>query len=352
MGRTFAAVGPLSPKRRFLSRLFGGRTDRVPVGNPTSIATVELQQVTESFFPEAHLDGEKMARLAAGGHELLGYDTVMPYFSVEQEAAALGCDVDWGAPDMMPVEHDHPFQSPAEALLPGDFLERRPIRAVLDAIALLKQRYQGRIAVIGKVMGPWTLSYHTHGVQNFLIKTLLEPDTVRAFLDRLKLVTIAFGRAQLAAGADALCLADHATGDLVSPETYRDFLLPVHKELVHELGCPLILHICGDTTNRLQYLVEAGFDCFHYDSKVDARTAKGIVGDRMSLVGGVNNPETLLRGTPEDVRREVFYALDAGIEIVAPECAVPLTTPNRNLKAVAEAAQEYTDAVMRGADGR
>ncbi len=330
-----------SPKRRFLSGLFGGRVDVVPVGNPTSVATVELQEQTEALFPEAHLDGEKMARLAAAGHEILGYDTVMPYFSVEQEAAALGCDVDWGAPDLMPVERDHPFEAPEQVSLPADFLERRPTRAVLDAIAILKRQYKGRVAVIGKVMGPWTLSYHTHGVQNFLIKTILEPDTVRRFLDRLKLVTIAFGRAQLAAGADALCLADHATGDLVSAETYRDFLLPVHKELVHELGCPLILHICGDTTNRLEYIVQAGFDCFHFDSKVDARRAKEIVGDRMSLVGNINNPQTLLRGTPEDVRREVFYALDAGVEIAAPECAVPLPTPNRNLRAVVEAAREF-----------
>ena len=345
MGETeLLAADRMSPKRRFLAGILGGRVDRVPVGNPTSIATVELQQATEAFFPEAHLDGETMARLAAGGHELLGYDTVSPYFSVEQEAAALGCDVDWGAPDMLPVERDHPFATPEQAVLPEDFLERRPIRAVLDAIGLLKRRYQGRVAVVGKVMGPWTLAYHTHGVQSFLIKTILEPDTVRAFLDRLKLVTLAFGHAQIQAGADVLCLADHATGDLVSPETYRDFLLPVHKELVHELGCPLVLHICGDTTNRLEYIAQAGFDCFHFDSKVDARQAKEIVGNRMSLVGNVNNPETLLRGTPEDVRREVFYALDAGVEIAAPECAVPLTTPNRNLAAVVEAAREYSRA--------
>ena len=82
----------MSPKRRFLSGLFGGRVDRVPVGNPTSLATVELQEATEAWFPEAHLNAETMARLASGGHDILGYDTVMPYFSVEQEAAALGCD--------------------------------------------------------------------------------------------------------------------------------------------------------------------------------------------------------------------------------------------------------------------
>jgi len=43
-----------------------------------------------------------MADLALAGHEILGFDTVMPEYSVHQEAAALGSRVDWGDRDMMP----------------------------------------------------------------------------------------------------------------------------------------------------------------------------------------------------------------------------------------------------------
>ena len=75
------------------------------------------------------------------------------------------------------------------------------------------------------------------------------------------------------AGADVLCIADHATGDLVGPWTYRDFLLPYHKELTQRLGCPTVLHICGNTLDRMDHICQAGFDCFHFDSKVDARDA-------------------------------------------------------------------------------
>jgi hypothetical protein len=32
--------------------------------------------------------------------------------------------------------------------------------------------------------------------------------------------------------------------------------------------------------------------------------------------------------------------IEAGVDIIAPECAVPLQTPIRNLKAIAEAARE------------
>jgi [methyl-Co(III) methanol-specific corrinoid protein]:coenzyme M methyltransferase len=294
-------------------------------------------EMTGAFFPDVHLDAPKMARLAAGAYEILGYDAIMPVFSVTQESAALGCTMHWGDVDMMPVALDHPFVEPEQVIIPDDFLDLPPIKTVLDAITLLRQTYGSHVAIIGKVMGPWTLSYHLRGINDFLLETLTEPDKVRRVLDQLKLVPLLFGRAQIAAGADVLCLADHATGDLVRGTMYRDMLQPIHKELVQELGCPLILHICGNTLDRLSYIADAGFDAFHFDSKVDAVAAVQAVGDRLSLIGNVNNPEVLYAGTPQQAEAQARYAIAAGVRIVGPECAVPLRTPIANLKAICQA---------------
>ena len=64
------------------------------------------------------------------------------------------------------------------------------------------------------------------------------------------------------------------------------------------------------------------------------------IAGRMSLMGNVNNPEVLYQGTPEDVHRQVRYAVAAGVNIIAPECAIPLSTPLENLRAIVEAAHE------------
>lgn len=332
-----ARIQPMTPKRRFLAGLLGGRVDRVPVGSPVSVATVEQMVMTDAAFPDVHLDAEKMARLAAAAYEILGYDAIMPVFSVQQETAALGCQVDWGALDMMPVIRKAPWSQPEHVRIPGDFLDRPPIKTVLNAIRILRREYGNKVAIIGKVMGPWTLSYHVRGINEFLLETLTEPDKVRRFLDRLKAVPLAFGKAQIEAGADALCLADHATGDLVRASMYRDFLQPIHRELIQELGVPLVLHICGNTLDRMAYIADAGFDAFHFDSKVDAVQAVHAVGDRMSLVGNVNNPEVLLLGTPADVTKQAAYAVRAGVRVVGPECAVPLYTPIASLQAICRA---------------
>jgi MtaA/CmuA family methyltransferase len=331
----------LSPKRRFLSALFGGRCgDRPPVGNPTSIVTLELMEKTGIFFPKAHLDAKQMAELAAAGHEILGFDAIMPEFSVQQEAAALGCEMDWGSPSMMPDAKTHPFQKVEDLKIPQNILEKPSMKIVLEALGILRRQYGDEVAIIGKVMGPWTISYHMAGTENFLLWSAIEPDKVRRFLDALKEVTFLFAKAQFQAGADVVVLADHATGDLVSPKTYQQFLLPVHKELVQRIGGPLILHICGNCADRLRMFVDAGFDGYHFEWQVDAREAVRVVDREMSLVGNINNPTTLYRGTPEDVHKQVRYSIEAGVDIIAPECAVPLQTPLGNLRAIVEAAQE------------
>ncbi len=137
-----------------------------------------------------------------------------------------------------------------------------------------------------------------------------------------------------------MVLADHATGDLVGPYHYEEFLLPLHQEITAEIGGPLILHVCGDCSDRLELFARSGVDAYHFEWQVDAKTAVEKVGEMISLVGNVNNPQVLLNGTPEEVREQARYAIAAGVNIIGPECAIPLATPIENLKAITEAVRE------------
>lgn len=331
----------MTPRERFLRALQGQPVDQPSVGNPTSIATVDLMEATGCGFPEAHTDAERMATLAAAGYEQLGYDTIAPYFSVVNEAAAFGARMDWGAPARMPaVQPPYLFTEPEQVAIPSDFLDRPPTRTVLDAIRLLKQRYGDHVAIVGKVFGPWTLAYHLFGVENFLILVLDDPEKLRRILEGLQEVTVVFGQAQIAAGADCLTLGDHLTGDMCRATVYRDFLLPVHQGLRAQLPCPIVLHICGRTLDRLDYICQSGFDAFHFDSKNDAREAVAIAAGRLRLVGNVNNPDTLYRGKAEQIDREVRYALAAGVAVIGPECAVPLNMHSRYLRRIVAAARQ------------
>ena len=59
-------------------------------------------------------------------------------------------------------------------------------------------------------------------VEPFLLGTVDDPAETVKCLEKLKEITILFGK-QIDSGADILTLPDHATGDLVSGEYYKRF---------------------------------------------------------------------------------------------------------------------------------
>jgi [methyl-Co(III) methanol-specific corrinoid protein]:coenzyme M methyltransferase len=303
-------------------------------GTGTSIACQELMAAAGAFFPEAHLDGEKMAALAMAGHTLLGFDVVMPLFSVCHEAAAMGCNVGWGGPNAMPESGKPIFRDLDDIRIPPDLLARPACRVPLEAIGLLKRRLGDDAAVCGKVMGGWTQGYHYFGVENFLMGTLDDPDKTRRIIDKLCEVTLAFARAQIDAGADCILLADHATRDLCSPRAYEQFLVPVHRRLAQAIPVPVILHICGNTEDRVGLIAQTALACFHWDTKTGRpEHVRSLAGERLALMGGISNYK-LLRGTADEIAADAEAACQAGIDVVGPECAIPLGTPLANLKAI------------------
>ena len=316
-------------------------TFRKGVLNPVSSTTTDQMDIMNSYFPEAHTDAKKMYELSRANYELLDYDGIMPVFSVVIDAYGLGCKVDWGKIDMMPRVLGKLWKGYKDISIDKNFLDNHAVRAVLECISMLKDSYPD-LAIIGKVFGPWTLSYELFGVEEFLIRTLDDPQETDDILNKLTCVPLEFARAQIEAGADIITIADHATRDLCSPESYKNFLIPIHKKLSKEIEVPVILHICGDTSDRIGYIAQTGVAAFHFESKVDACAAVQLAGGRIALTGNINNPEVLLFGSPEEVAKDTRYAIDCGVDIIGPECAVPLNAPYENLKEISKTVKNYS----------
>lgn len=333
----------MTPRERVINALAGKPVDRPPVANPTNVATVELMDMTDAPFPDACRDPELAARLAATGYTELGFDAIAPYFTIIQESSALGCEMQWEDKDNWPtVRMSRPiWQGPNDIHIPAGFLGHRDCVAIIEAIRILKQEFGNEVAIIGKTMGPWTLAYHVFGVERFLLMTVDDPDMTRCCLDKLKEISVLFGEAQIDAGADALTFPDHATGDLVSGAYYERFLLDIHQEMAERLHTPLILHICGNTLDRMPYIAQTGMAAFHFDSKNDPQAAMDAVDGGIRLVGNINNPETLYARGPSEVRQEVYRCLDAGVQLIAPECAIPLATRLENLLEIPKAVVDW-----------
>ena len=335
----------MTPKERVMNALKGLPVDRTPVSNPTSVATVELMDLVGATFPDACRNPELNATLAATGYTELGFDSIAPYFSIIQESSALGCEMQWEQKDNWPtVRMSKPiWKSVNDINIPPDFLQHPDNLAIIDSIRILKKEFGNEVAIIGKTMGPWTLAYHVFGVEPFLLLSIDDPKMTMECLKRLKEISTLFGQAQIDAGADVLTYPDHATGDLVSGDYYKKFLLEIHQEAVEDLDVPLILHICGNTLDRLDYISQSNMAAFHFDSKNDPTEAMKIANNRIRLVGNINNPVTLYSKSTEEVKIEVERCLEAGVQLIAPECAIPLATKLENLLEIPKTVKEWTN---------
>jgi len=198
-------------------------------------------------------------------------------------------------------------------------------------------------AVGGWVEGAFAECCDLRGINDFLADVACEePEAIHEFLRVVNEQAIRFAVEQVKAGADIVGIGDAATS-LISPDMYREFVLPYQKEIVqavHAAGGRTKLHICGNTTNVLPYMIETGTDIVDLDWMVDLRRAKELIGERNTVISGNYDPVAiLLQGTPETVRKSVFECREAVRTnyISSGGCEVPRDTPYENLLAVAEA---------------
>ena len=110
-----------SSRVRFLKALAGEKPDRVPLSYVTAFTNLELQQLTGCFMPDVHLDGEKLFRLCAAVHEVLGFDAVTFIINAFNEPAALGCKMDWGNSQRYPMCVSNPWTDVDDIMVPNDF---------------------------------------------------------------------------------------------------------------------------------------------------------------------------------------------------------------------------------------
>ena len=147
----------MNSRERFLAVLHDEKPDRTPVVNISALTTVELQQITGCFMPEVHLNAEKLVKLCFANHEILGLDGVTFIINYFNEPAALGCQMNWGSKSQYPIYTLHPWQDPPDACIPDDLLDKPPVKTYLEALKIARKNYGERIAVLGKVMGPFSM---------------------------------------------------------------------------------------------------------------------------------------------------------------------------------------------------
>lgn len=102
---------------------------------------------------------------------------------------------------------------------------------------------------------------------------------------------------------------------MMRPETFREFLLPYYRRVgaaCRKAGMHFWLHSCGNNTDILGDLADAGVTVFHPVQKhtMDERAVADEFGDRLTFLAGIDVQHVLQEGGPDDVRAEVRFLID------------------------------------------
>jgi uroporphyrinogen-III decarboxylase len=187
---------------------------------------------------------------------------------------------------------------------------------VVDAMirALGDERY-----IIGPAGSEAGLVLEGGYTEDALIAYVEEPERMREVIEHATLAGAIEDRWHLRPGCDGVFWPmDFASnqGPLISPSLFRELCLPSIKRRVADVkarGITVVKHACGNNWALMDSFVEAGYDAYQgiqISAGMDMKALKLRYGDRIALWGGVT-VESLVGGTPDDIRRETLAALAA-----------------------------------------
>jgi len=337
-------VGEMTPKRRHLAALQGGRTDR-PSTIVLSNFVLELMDATGVTWPECQLKPDVMAKFQAGRYEIWGLDSLLCHNDLISEVSMIGGTdiIDIGTKDRHPsvLKHVWAGKDPSDCAIPENVLEKGRNPIIQGCLDDLSKDYGDTVSVTKMLTGPMTVAGHLWGVEPVLELSKTDPDKFIETLDIVNDLLIDIARDAIDNhGADSVYVPDPtASGDLLSPFDFNTYLNPIYRRFTKAIkDVPSYLHICGNTAGFLGYAPYSGFDAFSYEAPgcytIDAKRA---IGDRMTLIGSLETVRVVMLGSPELVKMETIQHLKDGADIICPACGTPPYTPTENILAMVEA---------------
>jgi uroporphyrinogen decarboxylase len=184
------------------------------------------------------------------------------------EAEACGCPVTY----FKPPDTSIPSLGPGSELITGDQLPAGlvvpdPLSAgrmpmMLDATEGARKAIGSDVEIMGAVSAPFSLAASLMGAANLFMAMAAEPETAHSVIAFATEVVIAYGLAYAHRGLHAALFDSQASPGLISPRSYREFVLGPTQRVVRELSrggmkyVPLV--IGGNTDPIVETYVETG----------------------------------------------------------------------------------------------
>src|SRR4030042_1005051 len=220
---------------------------------------------------------------------------------------------------------------------------------------------QAAIVIMPPYGGMFESGFWLRGYKQFLIDLASNPKMAEAIRDITLQFRLAYWSKVLEEVGDLVDVAveyddlGSNTSLLISPQMYRKYLKPRHKELFgfikNHTHASMFLHSCGAIYPLISDFIEAGVDILNpiqvsATNMGDGKKLKQEFGNDITFWGGGVNTQTILpRGTTkeikEEVRRRIGDFAPGGGYVFAAVHNIQPDVPPESIVAMLEAWKEY-----------
>ena len=253
-------------------------------------------------------------------------------------------------------KHGEPFPVGGPIKEPGDlkhFTAMIPDMADFALLQFVRQALPEKVVLL-TLPGTFRFSWSVLGaMEKLLLNYVINPQ----FALELARITTDFSKAVvevgIKAGAEVIILEGdlaHKTNSLMSPEQYRKFLKPFHREIVetsHRGGIPIVKHTDGNIWPILDDLLEVGFDGIHpiQPQCMEIQDVKKHLRGKACVLGNIDCTYLLPFGTKEEVAESVKDTIrkagPGGGYILSSSNSIHPGCKGENVVAMFEAAKKY-----------
>lgn len=355
----------LDSRERAIRSLCLEEPDRVPLFD-LSIDFPIIRDITGKEITLTKENMEKDLSIIAECHKKIGLDFLVYYggYGIVDERELKYIDdktfIDpWGAirrkmdfPTLEAIYMGGSIKNPMD-------LERFQPPDVEKTIELIKsvektlRKIGEEMLLVGGIVGCFITGLEMRGFVNWLSDFYLNPSLAKKILDMVHEFNIEVGSALVDAGAEAIIYDDDyadAKGPMLCPKLWREFIKPYHSEFVRKFkkkGVFVLEHSDGNIMSIIDDLIESELDALHpiEPGAMDMSLVKERYGDKICLIGNVDCKNIMVRGSEDDVRRDVRRCIDqaspGGGHILSASNSLNWQIPTKNVLAMVDEAKRY-----------
>lgn len=277
-------------------------------------------------------------------------DVIFPLMDLSVEANATGRYTIFPVDDSATVPKDQFSIEDLPRLKSIDIQMDTRLFGYIKTMRIMNERLPAHIVRGAYVTGPYTLAALIMGADDAAMATLMDTDSLHHLARFATDIVQKYVSYYIDVGAQLICILD-PTAVMLGPDQFWEFSGKYAREIVRSCaarGVATVYHICGNSMHLIDKMTATGVNGLSLDSReagIDIVKVLKRVPSEVVVMGNISPVETIMNGTPDDVKREVEELLGATAQfpnyILSTGCDLPQNVPPENIRAFITTGRDY-----------